>query len=59
MTRPDIPTCQMCGRERTLQDDYDYNPAQVFTGRPLGWYSGEDGEVCGECVAKMIRGERP
>jgi len=53
----DIPKCAMCGRERTFRDAYDYNPLQVVTGQPLGWYSGDDGEVCPECMTKTIRGE--
>lgn len=39
-------------------DAYDYNPLQVMTNQPLGWYSGDDGEVCPECMTKMIRGEQ-
>lgn len=46
--------CEICGRERVLADDYDYSPSQVFTGRPLGWYSGDDGEICGEHMAKLM-----
>ncbi|HET7327160.1 MAG TPA: hypothetical protein VFJ14_07710 [Nocardioidaceae bacterium] len=53
-----IPTCGMCQRERTLRDVNDYNPLQVVTGAPLGWYSGDDGEVCPECMTKMIRGQQ-
>jgi hypothetical protein len=55
MTTP--PTCGMCDRERTLQDDYEYSPLQVLSGRPFGWYSGDDGEVCGDCMTKTIRGQ--
>ena len=51
-----IPTCGICRRERTLDDAYDYNPIQAITGRPFGWYSGDDGEVCPECMEQMIRG---
>lgn len=56
--------CLMCQRERTLgtsehpMDAYDYNPLQVVTGRPLGWYSGDDGEICPECMTETIRGPR-
>jgi len=49
-------TCSSCGRERTLEDAYDYNPIQVVTGRPVGWYSGDDGEVCPECMTATLRG---
>lgn len=55
MTTP--PKCGMCERERTLADDYDYSPMQVFTGRPFGWYSGDDGEICGQCMTQIIRGQ--
>lgn len=61
----DIPTCGSCRRERTLGDSaehpmdaYDYTPMQVITGQRLGWYSGDDGEVCPECMEQMIRGAR-
>ncbi len=50
------PTCSDCGRERTPQDAYDYNPLQLVTGKPLGWYSGDDGEICPECLGKVLRG---
>jgi hypothetical protein len=51
--------CQNCGRERTLADDYDYNPLQLVTGRRLGWFSGDGEQVCGECLAAMMRGQTP
>jgi hypothetical protein len=50
----EIPKCIDCGRERTIQDAYDYSPLQVVTGQPLGWYSGPDGEICPEDMAKMM-----
>lgn len=50
----EIPRCSICGRERTIADAYDYNPLQVITGQPLGWYSGDDGEVCPEDMTKML-----
>ena len=46
--------CDMCGRERKLSDVNDYNPIQVITGSPLGWYSGDDGEICGDCMTNML-----
>lgn len=52
--RPRIE-CSSCRRERTVDDAYDYNPLQVITGKPLGWYSGDDGEVCPECMTRMLR----
>lgn len=56
----EIQTCSLCRRERTLgspehpMDAYDYTPMQVMTGQPLGWYSGDDGEVCPEDMAKTM-----
>lgn len=49
-----IQKCSMCGRERTLNDVNDYNPLQVIMAAPLGWYSGDDGEVCGDCMTTML-----
>jgi hypothetical protein len=46
----DPPACSLRHRERSPlspehpMDSYDYNPIQVITGQPLGWYSGDDGE---------------
>lgn len=51
-----IQRCSICGRERTLSDPNDYNPIQVISGAPLGWYSGDDGEVCPEDMEKFNRG---
>lgn len=49
--------CGDCGRRRTAQDAYDYNPLQVVTGQRLGWYSAKDGELCPECMTKLIGGK--
>ncbi len=57
-TTTDVPSCLLCGRERTLLDAYDYNPLQVVTGQRIGWYSGDDGEICGACMTTVIRGQR-
>lgn len=46
--------CDRCARRRGL-DDPDYSPAQAMFGQPLGWYSGDDGEFCGECLEAIIR----
>lgn len=51
--------CGWCGRKRTLADDYDYTPMQIFTGRKLGWFNGDGEQMCGECLAAMMRGEMP
>jgi len=53
-----VQECSLCRRERTAMDAYDYNPLQVITRQPLGWYSGDDGELCPECMTKTMRGER-
>lgn len=56
------PRCLLCTRERTVgdpdhpMDAYDYNPLQVVTGQPLGWYSGDDGEVCPDCMLLTMHG---
>jgi hypothetical protein len=55
--------CSMCQRQRAFadpehpMDSYDYSAVQVLTGQPLGWYSGDDGEVCPECMTKTVRGQ--
>jgi hypothetical protein len=54
-----VPVCGDCGRERTIADDYDYTPMQVFTGRKLGWFNGDGEQMCGECLTATMRGERP
>lgn len=46
--------CMECKREKEPTDD-DYNPMQVVFGAQLGWYSGDDGELCGECMSDLIR----
>lgn len=56
--RVGVPTCSLCRRQRTVSDAYDYNPLQVITGQPVGWYSGDDGEVCPQCMAKTLNGQR-
>jgi hypothetical protein len=50
----EIQICGACRRERTLLDVYDYNPLQVLTGAPLGWYSGDDGEICPQCLVELM-----
>ena len=55
------PKCSLCQRRRydgsDGMDNYDYSPMQVISGQPLGWYSGDDGEVCPSCMNKTIRGQ--
>jgi hypothetical protein len=52
-------TCAACGRQRTLADDYDYSPLQLFTGRALGWFNGDGEQMCGGCLVKTMRGQMP
>lgn len=58
-----VQKCSICQRERTLgdgehpMDAYDYTPMQAITGKPLGWYSGSDGEMCPEDMTKMMRNQ--
>lgn len=59
----EIPVCGMCHRKRTAvdparpMDSYDYTPMQAIMGQPLGWYSGDDGQMCPECMEKTMRGD--
>lgn len=52
------PVCSLCRRQRGLtgMDPVDYSSLQVMTGQPVGWYSGDDGEMCPECMTKSLRG---
>lgn len=60
-----VPKCSMCGRERTLggpgsehpMDAYDYSPLQVITNAAMGWYRGDDGQVCPEDMEGTVRGQ--
>ena len=49
-----IQKCSLCHRERTLFDVNDYNPLQAIMSQPLGWYSGDDGEICPEDMTRMM-----
>lgn len=46
-------TCIICKRERTSVD-IDYNPTQIIYRQPSGWYSGDDGEICGHDMDLII-----
>lgn len=48
-----ITICNMCQRARTPEDK-DYSPVQVLMGEPSGWYSGDDGEICGHDMDVMM-----
>jgi hypothetical protein len=49
--------CSDCGRKRDERgrDNLAYNPMQVVLNQEIGWYSGDDGEFCGQCMATLIR----
>ena len=44
--------CDVCSRERAYKKDY--SPLQVLKGESIGWYSAEDGEMCGSCMGGLI-----
>lgn len=48
-------TCENCQRTRT-ETDPDYNPIQIIANLDLGWYSGTDAELCGECMTTLMNG---
>lgn len=50
----DRATCARCGLERTEDDAEDYSPMQVILGEDLGWYSGDDCELCGPCTTEIL-----
>ena len=55
MTTPTpVPTCSECNRPRDDNDDLGYNPLQVVFGQKVGWYSGDDCEMCGPCMTKLL-----
>jgi hypothetical protein len=55
--KPEPPArCSMFRRERT-PEDHDYDPiSQVVRTppEPMGWYSADDGEVCGKCMTDLL-----
>lgn len=49
-----VTVCANCGRPRR-PDDRDYNPIDlIFRKTSVGWYSGTDGEFCGECMTRLF-----
>ena len=47
-------TCELCFVERK-DGERDYNPFRAIQGDPNpGWYSGDDGEMCGPCVMALM-----
>lgn len=51
----DNQVCAQCRRPRTPHDSLDYDPMQVLFGQRLGWYSGDDAEICPECMTQVVR----
>lgn len=49
----DAAVCDECGKVRT--NEPDYSAIQVIMGQPLGWYSGDDAEICPEDMDKTLR----
>lgn len=47
-----MATCDDCGKTRT--DEPDYSPMQLLLGQPVGWYSGDDGELCPADMQKLF-----
>lgn len=49
-----VIVCSMCGRERTPNDAQHW----MYQGKGkhvlIGWYSGDDGEICPECMAQLM-----
>lgn len=45
--------CLDCDRHRK-PDEPDYNPIQLLIGQAPGWYSGDDGELCGDCLTVLF-----
>lgn len=44
--------CSQCKKVRTTEPDY--TPVQPVMGQPLGWYSGDDGEICPDDMVKLM-----
>ena len=50
-----MATCDVCAVQRTTEPDY--NPADLIIRGKVGWYSGDDGEICpNDMVALLKRG---
>lgn len=45
--------CSSCGRVRTARD-HDYSLLDAVRGLPCGWYSGDDGDICGACMDAIL-----
>lgn len=55
---PGAAVCTNCGRRRTEEDSLSYDPLQGVFGTALGWYSGDDGELCPNCLLGVLNGSR-
>lgn len=44
--------CGVCGLVRT--DEPDYSPIQLILGQEVGWYSGDDGEICPKDMQELF-----
>lgn len=51
--RQDAPECQLCGAKRSPGTP-DYDPVALITAGRIGWYSGDDGEMCPTCMAEAM-----
>lgn len=52
MIDPNEIICMECGKART--DEPDYSPMDLILGRSPGWYSGDDGQLCPDCMAALF-----
>ena len=57
MTAKEATTCSDCGKTRTIEPDY--SPIQPIMGKPMGWYSDSDTELCPDCIVKMMSTAQP
>lgn len=49
--------CGSCRRFRR-PDEFGYSPIQPVLGQQIGWYSGDDGELCGPCMADLMNARK-
>lgn len=56
------PECEVCGEQKP-EGASEYNPLALLVVNPVdnlggnnpGWYSGDDGELCGDCMLTIFR----
>jgi hypothetical protein len=46
--------CEMADCTTVRTDEPDYSPVQAFVGQQIGWYSGDDGEICPKHLAEAL-----